>query len=129
MWFAMYLYRQGRVSATDILEAIERQTAERVPIGRLAMDLKMMTMKQVADVLRLQVDDDQPFGRLAVKQGFLSEQDVAVLLMEQSNRLKPLAKILVEIGAIDEKSLETEFVNARRHASNSSELAMVVANV
>ena len=66
MWFATYLYRQGLVSAPEILDAAVRQIDSRIPIGRLALEKKKMTVKQVAQVLRHQVDENKPFGRLAV---------------------------------------------------------------
>jgi hypothetical protein len=128
MWFATYLYRQGVVSAEDILEAVVRQIGERAPLGRLALELNMMTIKQIADVLGCQMAENEPFGRLAVKLGYLSKQDLAVLLMEQADRLRPLEDILIEMGVIDRTAVESHYAEARQVAIDAADQGLVVEN-
>ena len=127
MWFATYLYRNGLVSAEQVLDAAERQANERVPIGRLALEQKLLTVKQVAQVLSLQANERKPFGRIAVEHGLLSEADVAYLLMVQIDRTKPIDEYLVEMGAIDPQTMREEFAKARQVVHDEKERSAVLA--
>jgi uncharacterized protein YaaQ len=122
MWFASYLYRRGLLSAEQIIEASIVQNDRRIPLGKLALECKKLTLKQVAKVLDAQTEEGKRFGQLAVQLGFLSEQDVAYLLMVQNDRLPSLTKVLIEMGALDQESADIEFGNARRAAAANDEL-------
>jgi hypothetical protein len=121
VWFVLHLYQAGLVSAGEILEALLRQNERRIPVGTLAVQMKKMSVKQVAHVLAEQADRHESFGQLAVALGHLSEQDLAHLLMVQNDRLQPLSDILVELGAIDRQRVEMEYKNARRLACDNGE--------
>ena len=127
MWFATYLYRNGLVSAEQVLEAAERQANDRVPIGRLALEQKLLTVKQVAEVLSLQANEHMPFGRLAVEHGLLSEADVAHLLMLQIDRTRPIDEYLMDMGAIDRQTMTEQFAQARRDVQDQKENSAVLA--
>jgi hypothetical protein len=126
MWFASYLYRRGLITAEQIVEASIRQGDCRIPLGRLALELKKLTVKQVAKVLEAQTEEGKRFGQLAVRLGFLTEQDVAYLLMVQNNRLPSLTKVLIGMGALDQATADLEFNNARRAAAANDELLTLV---
>jgi uncharacterized protein YaaQ len=126
MWFATYLYRRGLVSAEQIIEASIRQSDRRIPLGRLALECKKLSIHQVAKILDAQIEEGQRFGQLAIRMGFLSERDVAYLLMVQNDRLPALRQILVEMRALDPATMEVEFKNAQRAAVANDELLMVV---
>jgi uncharacterized protein YaaQ len=129
MWFASHLYRHGLITADEIVEALIRQSDHRIPLGRLALESKKLTLKQVAKVLAAQTEEGQRFGQLAVRMGFLSEHDVAYLLMVQNNRLPSLTSVLIEMGALDRETADREFHNARRVAAVSDELLMAGPHV
>jgi hypothetical protein len=121
MWLATYLYRNGLVSADQVLEAAERQVNDRPPIGRLALEQKLMTMHQVAEVLAAQADARKAFGRIAVERGFLREIDVARLLMIQNDRTKPIDDYLVAMGAIDQQTIRDEYARAREEVISEND--------
>ena len=127
MWFASYLYRRGLITAEQIVEASIQQGDCRIPLGRLALELKKLTVKQVAKVLEAQTEEGKRFGQLAVRLGFLSEQDVAYLLMVQNNRLPSLTKVLIEMGAIDQATADFEFNNAARRAAAANDELLTLA--
>jgi hypothetical protein len=129
MWFVLHLYQAGLVGASEILNAVIRQNEHRVPIGTLAVQMKKMSVKQVAAVLAEQADCHESFGRLAVALGYLSEQDLAHLLMVQNDQLQPLSEILVEMGAIDRRTVEMEFKNARQMAFDNGEFLALAGGV
>ena len=122
MWFASYLYRRGIVSAEQIVEASIRQSDKRIPLGRLALECKKLTFKQVSQVLEAQSEEGKRFGQLAVQLGFLSKEDVAHLLMVQNDRLPSLTKVLIEMDALDQETADLEFTNARQAAAANDEL-------
>ena len=124
MWFATYLYRRGLVSAEQIIEASIRQSDRRIPLGKLALECKKLSIKQVAKVLDAQNEEGKRFGQIAVQMGFLTEYDVAYLLMVQNDRLPSLRKVLVEMGALDEETMDAEFRNARQAAAANDELLL-----
>lgn len=121
MWFASYLYRRGFVTAEQIVEASIVQNDRRIPLGKLALETKKMSVKQVAKVLNAQTEEGKRFGQLAVQLGFLTDQDVAYLLMVQNDRLPSLMKVLIEMGAIDQETADIEFGNARQAAAANGE--------
>jgi hypothetical protein len=127
MWFAAYLYRRGLVTAEQVIEASIRQSERQVPLGKLALESKKLSIKQVGKVLRAQAEEGQRFGQLAVQMGFLTEHDVAYLLMVQNDQLPSLGQILVEMRAIDRRTLDAEFRIARRAAVENDEVLEVVA--
>jgi hypothetical protein len=122
MWFASYLYRRGILTAEQIIEASIRQSDRRIPLGKLALECKKLTLKQVAKVLEAQTEEGKRFGQLAVQLGFLSDLDVAHLLMVQNDRLPSLTKVLIEMGALDQETADSEFRIARQTAAANDEL-------
>jgi hypothetical protein len=122
MWFASYLYRRGLVSAEQIVEASIRQGDHRIPLGKLALECKKLTFKQVAKVLEVQTEEGKRFGQLAIDLGFLTKEDVAYLLMLQNDRLPSLTKVLIEMGALEQETADLEFVSARQAAAVNDEL-------
>jgi hypothetical protein len=122
MWFATYLYRCGLVTAEQVVEASIRQSDERIPLGRLALETKKLTVKDIAKILQAQTEGEQRFGKVAVRLGLLTERDVADLLMIQNDRLPSMGDVLVEMGATDRETMEAESVLARKAAAAREEL-------
>ena len=115
IYFGYYLAERGLVTAAQVLEALERQHAESIPIGEFARRTGKLNDEQVLAVLNRQESDRQkgvetkPFGQLAQEMGLLNERDIVELLEEQAFRRKPLGEVLVEMGAIDRATMEREF--------------------
>ena len=122
MWFATYLYRRGLITAEQVVEASIRQSDERIPLGRLALETKKLSVKGIAKILQAQTEGDQRFGKTAVRLGLLTERDVADLLMIQNDRLPAMGDVLVEMGAIDRETMEAESILARKAAAAREEL-------
>ncbi len=114
VFFGYYLVERGLVTSDHVLEALDRQHTDRVPIGQLAQRTGTLTKEQVYEVLNHQDDEvkqgqpKKPFGQVAREMGLLKKRDIVMLLGEQSFRRKPLGEILVEMGAITEDRMESE---------------------
>ncbi len=101
MWRGISFVRKGLITAQEFVDAADRQLKSRVPIGRLALEQKMLTMHQALEILTLQADDPKPFGQLAVEAGYISKKELAELLMLQNDRMLEFDEILVEMGVVE----------------------------
>lgn len=105
MWFAVHLCRQGTITLEQMVEAFERHFTSRPPIGKMVVESRIMSMKQVFDVLAIQADAHRPFGEIAVELGYMTDDQLARLLLEQARRATPVVDILLDMGAASQESL------------------------
>lgn len=99
MHFGLYLVKYGAISAEQFVTALERQLASRPQLGALAIELDMLSVREVFQVLRAQADNPQElFGELAVEAEMLTTDELASLLYCQSVRSQPMAEVVVELG-------------------------------
>jgi len=128
MWIACYLLKTGLVSVDEFADAIQRQSETRPPLGRLALEARKLTARQVKEVLLAQAKNPtKPFGKLAREMEFLTEEELAVLLVRQQDLTQPLPEILVELGAIDRTQLQQELQRARITQCDGSDLEVRAA--
>ena len=83
--FGKYLVEQGVVTGDELNEIFEKQNAERVRLGTIAVAEGLMDEKQVEEVNHLQVQMDKRFGDIAVEQGYLTEAQGGELLSKQGD--------------------------------------------
>ena len=115
MHFGLHLVRKGIIEASHFVAALEQQLQDMVPIGQMAIDEGVLTMRQVFEVLRAQSDvPPERFGDAAVERGVLTQGDLAQLLMKQSDRKRPFSEILVEQGVLTEEQAAEELSAFRR---------------
>ncbi len=108
MLFTEYLNKKGVVSKPQALEAISQQEKRWMPIGKVALAKKLLTMKQVFDILNKQADVRKRFGELAVDLGYLTEKDVEMLLVAQREENQHVGEVLVSLGHLDKNVLREE---------------------
>ncbi|GAB5407245.1 MAG: hypothetical protein Aurels2KO_54760 [Aureliella sp.] len=114
MKIATQLYQRGLVSAEQLADAICVVASRRKPIGQIALERRLLSMRQTMDVLAYQSDNpDLPFGRAAVQLEFLTEIDVTALLGIQEEKAPTLSEVLVELGHISSESLVQAIVSQR----------------
>ncbi len=98
--FGSFLIQTHNIDTAIILEALEIQQKQTIPIGRLAMDLRYMSVRQVMDTLFAQGDSKKRFGQLAIELGFITEDNLLALLKSQKNERPELGDILVDMKVI-----------------------------
>ncbi|GAB5401772.1 MAG: hypothetical protein Aurels2KO_00030 [Aureliella sp.] len=114
MKIATQLYRRGLVSAEQLADAICVVAQRRKPIGQIALERRLLSMRQTMDVLAFQSDHPNlPFGRAAVQLDFLTEDDVTALLGIQEKQVPTLSEVLVELGYISSEMLAQEIIAQR----------------
>lgn len=101
MRLELNLVHEGRITADDYVAAATRREEDRPPLGQVAIEEGVLSVRRVLEVLQRQYEaPSRRFGELAVELGFLSEADLATLLLHQRERERPLVDYLVELGKL-----------------------------
>jgi len=102
-----FLVEKEFVSADHLLIALERQEKSRTPLGQLAIEVGMVSAKEVLTILTEQRNSDNKskFGDIAVNKGILQREDIERLFKIQEEKAELLGNILINIGAISPPKL------------------------
>jgi hypothetical protein len=115
MQFGMYLYKQGIITAEQFVAAMELQDEQVVPLGVIAMEEGKLAVRDVLSILRVQSDlPNDRFGDIAIELGMMTKRDLAELLMQQSNRRLKIGDCLVELGILKQEQLDDALAAFRR---------------
>jgi len=99
--FAQYLEEKGLITADVILKVMDMQMDSRVPLGRMAIDHRMMTVKQVLEVLRKQATGDKRnFGEIAIGLAYITKDQIDFLVNLQGKSSKSFADLLIELDIL-----------------------------
>jgi hypothetical protein len=106
--FGEYLVEQNIIRGKDLASALEIQKTDRVPLGQLAMQKRLIDNKQLFRILSRQrkpEEKDKSFGKLAVEMAYLSQEQVETLLEQQTHTNRLLGEILVSQGWVSQMEL------------------------
>ena len=103
--FGIHLMRSGRISAEQLVDALEEQLASRPQLGQLALAEGLLSMSQLFEVLSVQRMEEKPFGLIAIERGFLTKSQLSLMLMKQRELELKINDLLVDQGAIDNDEL------------------------
>ena len=99
MRWVQKLVSQGVATPEQVVEALDRQRRTRVPLGRIARGIHMLTARQLCTVLARQSDEPSlRLGEIAVQLGYLSQSEVSYLLGLQQERMSSLEAELIGLG-------------------------------
>ncbi len=104
--FAQFLVQREIIAPETALQALDLQRAATPPVGRLALEQQLLTMKQVFAVLSAQAVSDRRFGEQAVVMGYLAEAQLEELLAHQREVRPGLSAILYDMGALTRRELQ-----------------------
>jgi len=113
MWIGLHLVRSGLVTAEQLLTAIEYCESHRPPIGQIAIQKRKLTVAECFKVLSRQAIQPDNFGCIARELRLLSKRQVADLLLAQSEQTPTLSSALVATSALTQKEIERELAQAR----------------
>lgn len=120
MRFGLYLLSQGLLTSDELVEGLKKQEESLPPLGQLAIEEGMLSVRDVFRVLRVQADFAvEQFGQTAIDLNLLSRRQVAELLLLQSDRRTPLAEVLVEAGIIDQETINQQLATYRQNLEHS----------
>jgi hypothetical protein len=124
MLFGIYLVENGVISCEEFYEALKLQLRTRPQLGSLAIEKRLLSVRQVFAILRSQCDSTEDlFGRLAVKLGYLAPEALRQLTEEQSRRVRPFSEILVESGILSSDEVERHLSDYRQAMENADSAA------
>ena len=101
-----YLVSTGKISRSQLDQALADQDTVRVKLGLIAVTEGMMTLEQTIEVNRLQALRDQRFGDIAVEKGYLTEEQVGKLLKKQGNAYLTFIQTMVDSQLLDMEDVE-----------------------
>lgn len=120
MLFGIYLVENGVLSAEDFVEAVKLSQHSRPQIGALAIQMRLLSCRQVFSILDAQCDAPQElFGETAVRLGYLSQEDLWRLLALQGQRAQPFDELLIENRFLPREVVEHHKRAYRRCMSES----------
>ena len=128
MWFGLYLYRHGLITAEQFVDALARQHRTFTPLGQLALQAQLINVGQLFEILASQVDKLQPFGVVAREKGYVDESDLAHLLIKQSESVKPLHEILVEMEVLPQNVMEQHLAAAYAETGRIADQEQALGN-
>lgn len=122
MRFGLYLVEEGRITAEQLVAALEAQLSMTPPLGQVALEEGKISVRDLFGVLRVQSDvPHDRFGDVAVELGLLSRGDLAELLMLQSDRQQSLSQILIEQSVLSSEDMEMTLEAFRQRMERGTE--------
>jgi CheY-specific phosphatase CheX len=107
-FFGQYLLEKGKITAQQLVDAVESQKSVHTPLGALAIEKEMLTAGQVQKIHDEQKRTDRRFGELAVSMGIMTHPQLIELIVVQASRKVLLGEVLVSKGFVDLEELEKE---------------------
>ena len=115
MHFGLYLKNRGHITAEQLVDALEVQMDNLVPIGQLALEEGILSARDIFDILHAQSDSPtERFGDLAVEMGLMTRDDVMRLLMIQADRKRSITEILVAQRVLSQQQAMSELAAYRQ---------------
>lgn len=127
--FANYLYEENKINDDQLKLIIKCANTEKLFLGKVAMNIGLMTAEQVLEVKKLQANSDKPFGQLALDKGYLKEDELDILLKIQFKNDLVLIKILTENNIMDLTIILDEFSKFKtKYDLSESEFESIISN-
>lgn len=115
MHFGMFLYKEGAISAEQLIEVFAMQGEQTQPLGVVAMEAGKLGVRDVLSILRVQSDlPNDRFGDIAIDLGLLTQADLAELLLRQSDSTPTVEQCLEALGILSQEQLAEELAAYRR---------------
>ena len=105
--YLQFLVEWKALDEVAALDVLDHQNRETPPIGRLALESKILSMKQVFQILNAQADSDMRFGEIAIGLGFMNGEQLMDLLETQKKRRPGLNQLISELGLVEKETLNS----------------------
>ncbi|MFO0724345.1 MAG: hypothetical protein U1E65_11215 [Myxococcota bacterium] len=107
-----YLLSTGRITLSELTDAILWQRAQRPAVGRIAMDWRILSADQVVSILR-----EKPYNELfcayAVRAGLMTSFHQTAIVAKQRRLQQPIGRYFVERGILSKEEVEDAVNRAR----------------
>ncbi|MEK9628886.1 MAG: hypothetical protein VW455_07670 [Nitrospinota bacterium] len=108
MLFGEFLLGQGLVKEEDLMNALDEQQQNKMPMGQMAVQKGFLDSKGLFKILteqRKRVREANDFGNLALEMGLLNQGQVDELIEAQNTTNELLGNLLVAKGALSRDKL------------------------
>lgn len=93
-----HLIENDVIDAVDAVRILDAQRQQTPQIGRISLLKGYLSMKQVFEILKTQVDTGLRFGEQAILLGFLDDHQLVELLEEQKCSRPGIGEIVYKLG-------------------------------
>ena len=107
-FFGHYLLDEGKLTNTQLTEAIEYQTTRNLSLGEIAVKESFISAKEADTINDKQRTLDKRFGEVAISLGLLSNPQIEELLSIQKRDKIFFGEILILKNFMDEATLKRE---------------------
>jgi hypothetical protein len=102
---AQFLYYSGHISWEAYIGALVWQRRQRPMVGRLAIDLGMLSEQEIQSILKQRALQEK-FGESAIRMGFLTPYKLMVLLGRQRRFQRQIGDYFVQAGILSRSRME-----------------------
>lgn len=104
--FGAFLLENRLIKQSELSEALERQLASLMPLGRLAVEEGSLSGEQVRVLRERQREEDRLLGDLALDRAWISREELERLIELQQSRRRRLGRILVDMRCLGEATMQ-----------------------
>lgn len=121
--FGNYLADKNIITGEQLSEILNYRKNNRVKLGLIAVENKMLTVEQAEEINRLQMKEDKRFGDIAVEKGWLSDAGLKKLLGLQQNPYLIFVQAATEQKILSKETVEV-CVSAYQREQGFSDMDM-----
>ena len=104
--FGTFLVEQGMATPENIIHALDLQRAKQKPVGRIALEYRLLEMNQLFNILNRQADTQLRFCDIALALGYLTREQVDFIRSIQTGSRPKTGELLLEMGVLSREQLE-----------------------
>ncbi len=104
--FGTFLVQQGVATPENIIQALDFQQKKQKPVGKIALEYRLLEMGHMFNILNRQADTQLRFCDIALALGYLTREQVDFILNIQLNIRPKIGEILLELGVLSREQLE-----------------------
>ncbi len=117
--FGTFLVKLGMVTPEHIIQALDSQQEKQTPVGKIALEHRLLEMNHTFNILNRQADTHLKFCDIALALGYLTREQVDFILSIQMSQRPKIGEILVEMGVLSQQQL-SEALDGYEKLKNST---------
>jgi len=113
-FFGHHLLEQKIITSKQLEELLNTTNDVRLKLGTLAIHAGFMNSTQAHNLHQMQATEDQRFGDLAIEYGYLTQQQLDTLLSQQISEQLLLSQALLDQGIMSLADFQSELHNYKK---------------
>jgi len=118
----VHLYNEGLIDAESAMKVLSARISRRTPIGRLAVEKGLLTVKEVMSVLQSQADTEPAlrFGEMAIVMRLLTNEELEFLLRTQRRAVPSEGELIQEFTEVSAEQIFEARKRAPKKAASAA---------